>query len=171
MQLNGAALLLFGSVAAVTTLAACGGNDEKVETLPTVAVVQDTASAPPTHQIQAQPAPSQPLDPMASLAEDGIMAIEAHDAQFAPNSWTTAVGESVTIRLSNTDGQQHNLRIAGPDGEYETQDDAITVPESVNGGETGELTFVPLVPGAYTFRCDFHPDTMGGRIEVDPGVP
>ena len=39
------------------------------------------------------------------------------------------------------------------------------------GGETGELIFSPLVPGAYSFRCDFHPDQMGGRIEVQSGIP
>jgi len=170
MQLDRVGLLL-ASVATLTLLAACGGDDEKVETLPTVAVVQDTAPAPPTLQIQAQPSPSQPLDTTASTAEDGIIAVEARDTLFAPNSWTTAVGESVTIRLNNADGQQHNLRLAGPDGEYETQDDAITIPEALNGGESGELTFAPLVPGDYTFRCDFHPDSMGGSIEVEPGVP
>ena len=171
MQLNRAALLLLGSVAILAAIAACGGGDEKVETLPTVAVVQDTASAPPTRQVQAQPAPSQPLDANASIAEGGIISIEAREAQFVRNRWTIAVGESVTIRLNNADSQQHNLRLAGPDGEYETQDDAITVPEALNGGESGELTFAPLVQGGYTFRCDFHPTTMGGSIEVQSGVP
>jgi len=171
MQLNGPALLLLGPVAIVATFAACGGGGETVETLPTVAVVQDTATAPPTQEIQAQPSSSQPLDATASTAEDGIIAIEAREAQFVRNRWTIAVDESVTIRLNNADSQQHNLRLAGPDGEYETQDDAITIPEVLSGGETGELTFAPLVSGDYTFRCDFHPGTMGGSIEVEPGVP
>ena len=165
-----AALLLFGSIAALGALAACGGNDETVETLPTVAVVQDTAPAPPTRQISAQPNPSQPLDAAASIAQDGIIAIEAREARFAGNFWKITVDESVTIRLNNADSQQHNLRLAGPDGEYETQDDAITIPEAVNGGEVGELTFAPLVQGQYTFRCDFHPDTMGGQIVVEPAA-
>ena len=171
MLLNGHALLFVALVGTVTTLAACGGDDEKVETLPTVAVVQDTATAPPTQQIQAQPSPSQLLDATASAAEDGIIAIEAREVLFVRNHWSVAIGENVTIRLNNADSQQHNLRLAGPDGEYETQDDAVTVPEAVNGGESGELTFAPLVQGPYTFRCDFHPDTMGGQIEVQLGVP
>jgi len=172
MQLNPAADLLAAVLAATSlSLAACGGDDETVEPLPTVAVVQNTASAPPTIQIQAQPTPSQPLDATASPAEAGVIAIEARDAKFIRNRWTLAVGESVTLRLNNADSQQHNLRLAGPDGEYETQDDAITVPEAVNGGESGELTFAPLVQGGYTFRCDFHRDSMGGSIEVQPGVP
>ena len=171
MQFQLAALLLLPSVAILAAIAGCGdGDDEKVEPLPTVAVVQDTAPAP-TPRIVAQPSPSQPLDAAASTAEDGIISIEAREAQFVRNRWTIAVGESVTIRLNNADSQQHNLRLAGPDGEYETQDDAITVPEAVNGGESGELTFAPLVQGGYTFRCDFHPGTMGGQIVVEPGVP
>jgi plastocyanin len=171
MQSNRAALLLLGFVAIAAALAACGGDDETVEPLPTVAVVQDTATAPPTREIQAQPDSAQPLDATASVAEDGVIAIGALNTLFAPNSWTIAVGESITIQLNNADSQQHNLRIAGPDGEYQTQDDAVTVPEAVNGGESGELTFAPLVQGPYTFRCDFHPDTMGGQIEVQLGVP
>jgi len=171
MQLNRVAPLLLGSVAILAAIAGCGGGDEKVETLPTVAVVQDTATAPPPQQVQAQPSPSQPLDPTASSAEGGIIAIEAREARFVRNFWTITVGESVTIQLNNADSQQHNLRIAGPDGEYQTQDDAITVPEAINAGESGELTFAPLVQGPYTFRCDFHPDTMGGLIVVGLGVP
>jgi plastocyanin len=165
------AVRLLGPVAAIALLGACGGDDETVEPLPTVAVVQDTATAQPTREIQAQPDSPQPLDATASVAQDGVIAIGAQNTLFAPNSWTTAAGESVTIQLNNGDGQQHNLRIAGPDGEYQTQDDAVTVPEAVNGGETGELTFVPLVPGDYTFRCDFHPEAMGGQIVVGLGVP
>ena len=171
MQVHRAALLLLASVAVLAAIAGCGGDDANVETLPTVAVVQDTATAPPPQQVQAQPSPSQPLDPTASSAEGGIIAIEAREARFVRNFWTIAVGESLTIQLNNADSQQHNLRLAGPDGEYQTQDDAITVPEAINGGQSGELTFAPLVQGPYTFRCDFHPDTMGGLIVVGPGVP
>ena len=93
------------------------------------------------------------------------------NALFAPNIWTIAVGESVTIQLNNADSQQHNLRLAGPDGEYQTQDDAITVPEAMNGGESGELTFAPLVPGDIHLPLRFPPHSMGGQIVVEQGVP
>lgn len=171
MKLDRAVRVLLGPSVIAAALAACGGDDEPLEPLPTVAVVQDTATAPPTREVLAQPPPSQPLDATASIAEDGIIAIGARDALFTPNHWTIAATESVIIQLNNADSQQHNIRIAGPDGEYQTQDDAVTVPDAVNGGETGELTFVPLVPGDYTFRCDFHSASMGGQIVVELGVP
>ncbi len=63
------------------------------------------------------------------------------------------------------------MSIAGLDGEYETQDDAVTDPEALQPGESGELTFVPQVAGNYTFRCDFHPANMGGQIEVSAAAP
>ena len=84
MQLKRAAVFLLGSVAMVAALAACGDDDEPIEPLPTVAVVQDTATAPPTREVQAQPDSSQPLDATASIAEDGIIAIGARDTLFVP---------------------------------------------------------------------------------------
>ena len=77
------------------------------------------------------------------------------------------LGETVTIRLTNGDSVPHNLRIAGPDGQYETEDDAVTEPDQVNAGGSGELSFAPQIAGAYTFRCDFHPTQMGGQVVVE----
>jgi plastocyanin len=160
----------FAAVAsALVFIAACGGDDE-IKPVATVTVVQDTAPAP-TQELQTQPSPSQPLDASASSAEDGIIAIEVRGALFVPNYWTVTLGETNTITVANADTQEHNLRIAGLDGAYDTEDDALTAPNPLPGGESGELTFAPLVPGDYTFRCDYHPDTMGGRIEVEAGVP
>jgi len=156
--------VLFLAAMVVTSLSACA-DDEDVEPEPTLAVPQDTAPAP-SLALGPQPEPAQPLDEQASPAQDGIISIDARDLKFAPNRWAASLAETVTIRLTNGDGQQHNFRLAGLDGEYDTQDDPVTVPEAVNGGETGEVAFAPQVAGDYTFRCDFHPDSMGGRIEV-----
>jgi plastocyanin len=160
-----------GFLAAVLLVAACGGDDdEQIESPPTVTVVQDTAPAP-TPELQPQPAPPQALDETASPAVDGIIAIEATNTLFAPNRWSMALGETALIRVINDDQQQHNLRIAGLDGAFESDDDALTVPDAIAAGETGELTFVPLVPGQFTFRCDYHPSAMGGQIEVAGEAP
>jgi plastocyanin len=95
------------------------------------------------------------------------MELSAADTSFAPNRWRMALGDTVVIRLTNADTQQHNLRLAGLDGEFDTDDDALTSPDPVGAGEAGELTFVPQASGNYTFRCDYHPASMGGSIEVE----
>ena len=77
-----------------------------------------------------------------------------------------AVGEDVTIRVTNRDQLTHNLRLAGLDGQYDTEDDAVTEPDFIINGATGDLDFAPAIPGAYTFHCDFHPGSMGGQILV-----
>ena len=144
---------------------ACSDDKETVEPGPTVEVPQDTAPAP-SPSLQPQPVPVQTLIAEALPAADGVIIIEAKDALFGPNRWSATLGETLTIRLANNDTQDHNLRFAGPDGQYETDDDALISPNPVAPGEQGELTLVPQVAGNYTFRCDFHPGSMGGRVEV-----
>ena len=159
-----------GAAAVVAALlVACGGDDSK-DTLSTVTVAQDTAPAP-TPQLQRQPDPTQELDAVASKPEDRVISIGISDVKFSPNRWSVALDEPIAIRVTNNDGVPHNLRIAGLDGEYETMDDAVTDPEALQPGESGELTFAPQVAGNYTFRCDFHPANMGGQIEVSAGTP
>jgi plastocyanin len=156
------ALLAIGALA----IAGCGGDDDDdIETSPTVAVPQDTAPAP-TVALQPQPEPVQPLDAEVSAITGGVIETGIAAALFAPNRWSTTLGETVTISVTNTDTQEHNLRLAGLDGQYDTDDDAITSPSPIATGESGEVTFVPQVAGNYTFRCDYHPDSMGGQIEV-----
>jgi len=150
----------------VLTIAACGGDDDdEIETSPTIFVPQDTAPAP-TAVLQAQPDPVQPLEDQVTAVAGGLIEIGAASALYAPNHWSMTLGETVTIRVRNADTQEHNLRLAGLDGQYDTDDDAITSPSPISPGESGELTFVPQVAGNYTFRCDYHPDSMGGQIEV-----
>jgi plastocyanin len=148
-------------------LAACGDDgDDEVETSPPASVPQDTAPAP-TVVLQPQPEPAQPLDQQVSVIAGGLLEISAAGTLFAPNHWSMASGEPVTIAVTNADTTDHNLRLAGIDGMYDTDDDALTAPSPIVPGETGELTFVPQVAGNYTFRCDFHPQSMGGQIVVE----
>jgi plastocyanin len=150
----------------VFATAACGGDgDDEIETSPTIFVPQDTAPAP-TAVLQPQPQPAQPLEEQVSAVAGGLIEIAAAGALYAPNHLSMTLGETVTIRVTNADTQEHNLRLAGVDGQYDTDDDAITLPSPISPGESGELTFVPQVAGNYTFRCDFHPDSMGGQIDV-----
>jgi plastocyanin len=157
--------IAFLSISALA-IAACGGDgDDEIETSPTIFVPQDTAPAP-TAVLQTQPQPAQSLEDQVSAVAGGLIEIAASGALYAPNHWSMTLGETVTIKVTNSDTQEHNLRLAGLDGQYDTDDDALTSPSPIPPGESGELTFVPQVAGSYTFRCDFHPDSMGGQIDV-----
>ncbi len=159
-------LPLAAVLAALPLLAACSGSGDNGPT-PTARpnVVQSLAP------LQPQPEPVQALDATVTQPKDGVASVTAQNAAFSPNLLAATTGSTITIRLTNKDGQAHSLRIAGPDGQYQTDDDAVTEPSTVAAGETGELTFAPLVAGSYTFRCDFHPGSMGGQIRVTSGTP
>jgi plastocyanin len=58
------------------------------------------------------------------------------------------------------------MRIAGPDGEYDTDDDAVSDPDRIDGGESGTITFT-LEAGSYAYQCDFHPADMKGTVEAE----
>jgi plastocyanin len=60
------------------------------------------------------------------------------------------------------------MRIAGADNEYDTDDDAVTDPEVVPGGDEATLSWdVPAEAGSVDFRCDFHPTEMTGTVTVE----
>ena len=118
-----------------------------------------------------QPAPAQPLGPQAVEPQGGVIEITASGQHFEQNYLRIPLGQSVTIRLTNNDNTPHSLRIAGLDGQFDTEDDAVANPARIEGGGVGELTFAPLSAGAYTFRCDFNPTTMGGQIVVGDATP
>lgn len=156
------ALLPAGTVLAVTVLlAACAGGDDDGGAASTVSGPPPSIAGP-----QPQPYPAQPLDSEQTVSEGGVIEISARDSLFGPNNLVVDAGSAVVLRVTNEDGVTHNLRLAGTDGEFDTEDDAVTVPELIAPGQVGELTFAPPAAGYYTFRCDFHPQSMGGLITV-----
>jgi plastocyanin len=118
-------------------------------------------------QVLVQPDPVQPLDEQATEAADGVIEVTIQGAAFVGNKLRVPFGESAKIDVTNKDEQAHNLRIAGFDGEYQTEDDAVTDPDAIDAGGSGSLNFAPAVPGTYTFRCDYHPGSMGGVVIVE----
>lgn len=131
-------------------------------------VVEPTAQAGEPTPVSGQPSSAQPPEGGAVTPEGGVIEVEISGARFLQNNLQMALGESVTIRVTNSDGQDHNLRFAGLDATYDTEDDALVAPDPVapNGG-TSELIYAPALPGEYTFRCDFHPGSMGGTVTVE----
>jgi plastocyanin len=147
-------------------LAACSSSDSKPS--PTTAAALNTAQHIGPHE---QPAPAQPLNAQPVEPQGGVIEVTIAGTLFVQNYLRVPLGESVTIRVTNDDLIPHSLRLAGLDGQFDTEDDAVTNPPQITGGNAGEITFAPLAAGAYTFRCDFHPAQMGGQIVVGDATP
>ncbi|HEY5640877.1 MAG TPA: cupredoxin domain-containing protein [Dehalococcoidia bacterium] len=152
---------LFLLLVPVLFVAACGDNDDGGDGVATETPNLFPSQAPP----QQQPDPVQAID--ATLAEpvDGVIEVTLADILFSPNYLHVPLEGSVTIRLTNNDPATHTMRVAGIDGRYDTEDDAV-VP-TIGPDAVEELTFAGAAAGAYTFRCDLHPGSMGGIILVD----
>src|SRR3990170_2453503 len=98
----------------------------------------------------------------------GGIAVSMKDNIFEPAELTVKAGASVTFDLKNEGVAIHNMRIAGPDGSYNTDDDAVSDPNLISGGTTGKVEWTaPDQPGEIKFQCDFHTPAMAGTITVE----
>src|SRR5574341_1514330 len=97
----------------------------------------------------------------------GNIAVTMTDNKFDPTAVNVNAGASVTFNLTNKGAAIHNMRVAGPDGSYNTGDDAVSDPQLVSGGQTATLSWdAPSDAGEIIFQCDFHPTDMKGTITV-----
>ena len=98
----------------------------------------------------------------------GAVAVSMKDNVFEPKDLTVKAGESVTFDLKNEGVAIHNMRIAGADGKYNSDDDGISDPDIVQSGGTAKLDWTaPAQPGQVKFQCDFHVSVgMVGTITV-----
>lgn len=90
------------------------------------------------------------------------------DNAFDPTEFTVPAGATVTFSITNDGAAIHNMRIAGTDNEYNNDDDGVSDPDLVNGGDTATLEWTaPDESGEIDFQCDFHPTDMLGTITVE----
>jgi plastocyanin len=83
-------------------------------------------------------------------------------------TFTVAPGATVTFNLTNDGAAVHNMRVAGEDNEYDTDDDAVSDPDIVSAEDTATLTWTaPDEPGEIDYQCQFHPIDMLGTITVE----
>ena len=128
-------------------------RDETLNQITGTIVVREAQAVTPTPST----APQEPVDVTLDVA--------LIDNAFQPASLTLPSGKKFRINLVNSGTFIHNLRIAGPDGQYRTADDIISK-DDVDPGGTGEVVGQIDTPGTYTFRDDFHPAEMAGTITV-----
>lgn len=76
---------------------------------------------------------------------------------------TVTTGDELTV--TNEGAAIHNIRVDGPDGKYNSDDDAVSDPDVVRGGGEASLT-VDMDSGEYKYQCDFHPQEMVGTFVV-----
>jgi uncharacterized cupredoxin-like copper-binding protein len=69
--------------------------------------------------------------------------------EISPSSPSVTAGETVKILVHNQGALSHGIRIAGPDGEYDTADDFVVVPVGSDPKDSGTSTV--LEPGADGF--------------------
>ncbi len=107
---------------------------------------------------EASPTPT----PEAQEQVDFETSVKLKDNFFDPASVTVPAGKRFRIALTNEGPTfAHNLRIAGPDGEFETADDLLSDPSAQRVGTPGELVGQIDTPGTYAVRCDFHAEQTG----------
>jgi plastocyanin len=156
-----AGLLLFAAACGDDDGGSGGGDDGDGATA-TEAPTDGTAA----DEIEPQPASPQEVDDAVTEAVDGVLQTATGDNFFTLNNLSVPLGETTTIEVVNEGTAIHNMRIAGPDGEFNTADDSVTEPDLISGGGTGAVEFTPTLAGTYTFQCDFHPTEQGGVIVV-----
>jgi uncharacterized cupredoxin-like copper-binding protein len=95
---------------------------------------------------------------------DEEIGMSAQDGVFDPAALTFVAGRRYALVIKN-DGQfVHNVRIAGPDGQFETDDDIVS--EDIDPGQTDRIIVVIDQPGSNNYRDDFRPTIQTGVITV-----
>lgn len=96
------------------------------------------------------------LTPVASFTIEAGDDGTGNNSYFRPSIIRAPAGEVIELVVKNVGSVSHNLRVSGPDKEYETADDFESQPYAIKPGETGRVILKIDPPGSYPFRCDFH---------------
>jgi mono/diheme cytochrome c family protein/plastocyanin len=134
--------------------------------LPGTTITGETGT-PPCGQLPAEPeaTPGPPI----TLSDNATMNMGDNffelQGQHNP-TLAIAAGQTVTIQLTNNGSAVHDMRTAGADGEFDSDDDALSDPDVIPGGGIGTIAVSFAQAGTYKYQCDFHPDQMLGEITV-----
>jgi hypothetical protein len=93
-----------------------------------------------------------------------VIRLEMQLGSFSPSSLTIRTGQKSLLELHNAADVANNLRIAGPDGEFDTQDDIVS--SLLQPGETANLELLFDQPGLYDFRSDPQAIALRGTLIV-----
>ncbi len=126
-----------------------------------VVLVVTSGSSGTTGGTSATPTP----DPrVAGQTPQASISLNVDDVNFSRTEMTGNAGEVIELVVTNTGTISHNLTVAGPDNEYQTDDDFTSQPFAIKAGETGRVVLKIDDPGTYLFRCAFHPMIEFGTL-------
>lgn len=91
---------------------------------------------------------------------------QATGTYFDPNTVSGRAGEVIEFVVKNVGSVAHNLRVSGEDHEYDTRDDFLTDPGTIQPGQEARVLVKIDTPGTYEFHCDFHPLTQIGNLII-----
>lgn len=100
--------------------------------------------------------------PSDAAAASVSVEIAESDEGFEPRLVTIERGQLVRLTFVNKGKVIHNLRIAGPNGQFGGPGDIILGQPVVMPGQSAMIEWqAPGQPGQVIFRCDVHPDHTG----------
>lgn len=99
------------------------------------------APAPP-------PPPPNRVSPAVGKADRPVVAFKVVEQAFEPGNISLKANVTVTLSVTNTTSQEHNLTVKDPEGHR-------VVDVKILGGETVEVPFAPTTPGTYIFYCKY----------------
>ncbi len=95
---------------------------------------------------------------------------DPNTAVFIPTSLQGKAGAVIEIIAKNTGTVAHNVRVSGPNKTFEPDeprsDDFVSDPLTIQPGQEGRVRLKLDQPGAYPFRCDFHPVLQIGTLTI-----
>lgn len=99
----------------------------------------------------------------AQADASNVIAISAKDLRFSTNCMVAPAGTALTVRLTNNDGEPHNVTIFRDAG----FSDPIVKGDLFSGPNvTKDLAVPALHAGTYYFQCLVHPADMKGTLTV-----
>jgi len=99
----------------------------------------------------------------AEADADGVIAISAQNLRFNTSCLVAPAGTAFTVRLTNNDGEPHEVAIFRDAG----YSDPIVKGDLFSGPDvTKDLDVTALDTGTYYFQCIVHPADMKGTLTI-----